>query len=302
MTDQKSNGEIIHQDLALDLYLRTLLDDEPFDSSDSVEVDNTDADADTKAPPGPEKTISMSELDSQADNALIKEIQNPITLIKEKPNTLTKSPGLKARVDLEDALQASLSDVSRLLEATELDIKPVNQLVIVPQAKKKVTVKLPESKVVRPLAVMPDWTRYEFQALFFKVDQLVLATPLTELSRTLKFDGETRSVPGQPSWFMGLLQEHEKNVGVLDTGQLIFGKVIGQQRNLLEQPFKSLLITKDGNWALACDELLNIGKLLPEQVRWRTYRKKRPWLIGTVIDGLAAVVDVNLLTPRRLSS
>ncbi|MBS3954917.1 MAG: chemotaxis protein CheW [Methylomicrobium sp.] len=149
---------------------------------------------------------------------------------------------------------------------------------------------------------MPDWTRYEFQALFFKVDQLVLATPLTELSRTLKFDGETRSVPGQPSWFIGLLQEHEKNVGVLDTGQLIFGKVIGQQRNLLEQPFKSLLITQDGNWALACDELLNIGKLLPEQVRWRTYRKQRPWLIGTVIDGLAAVVDVNLLTSRRLSS
>ena len=298
MTDQKSNGGIIHQDLALDLYLKTLLDDQPFDSSDAEEIDE----ADTKAPPVPEKTISKPAPDLPADKPLIKEIQNPTPLIQEKSNTVTKSPSLKARVDFEDAIQASLNDVSRLLEATELDIKPVNQLVIVPQAEKKVTVRQPEPKVVRPLAVMPDWTRYEFQALFFKVDQLVLATPLTELSRTLKFDGETRSVPGQPSWFIGLLQEHEKNVGVLDTGQLIFGKVIGQQRNLLEQPFKSLLITQDGNWALACDELLNIGELLPEQVRWRTYRKQRPWLIGTVIDGLAAVVDVNLLTPRRLSS
>jgi purine-binding chemotaxis protein CheW len=298
MTDQKSNGEIIHQDLALDLYLKTLLDDLPSDSSDAEQIDEAEA----KAPPVPEKTISKSAFDLQADKPLIKEIQNPIPLIKEESNPVTKSPSLKVRVDLEDAVQASFNDVSRLLEATELDIKPVNQLVVVPQAEKKVAVKQPEPKVVRPLAVMPDWTRYEFQALFFKVDQLVLATPLTELSRTLKFDGETRSVPGQPSWFIGLLQEHEKNVGVLDTGQLIFGKVIGQQRNLLEQPFKSLLITQDGNWALACDELLNIGKLLPEQVRWRTYRKQRPWLIGTVIDGLAAVVDVNLLTPRRLSS
>jgi purine-binding chemotaxis protein CheW len=298
MTDQKSNGEIIHQDLALDLYLKTLLDDLPSDSSDTEQIEEAEA----KAPPVPEKTISKSAFGLPADKPLIKEIQNPIPLIKEESNPVTKSPSLKVRVDLEDAVQASFNDVSRLLEATELDIKPVNQLVVVPQAEKKVAVKQPEPKVVRPLAVMPDWTRYEFQALFFKVDQLVLATPLTELSRTLKFDGETRSVPGQPSWFIGLLQEHEKNVGVLDTGQLIFGKVIGQQRNLLEQPFKSLLITQDGNWALACDELLNIGKLLPEQVRWRTYRKQRPWLIGTVIDGLAAVVDVNLLTPRRLSS
>lgn len=293
MANQKSDGEIIHQDLALDLYLKTLLDDSGLVTSDSEEG----GDADETAPPVSKNTALHSEPEAQADKRPKPEIPLPDRLKQNKnPPNLTKS------IDLDDAVPASLKDVSKLLETIELETRPVNQLVIVPNVQKKVTVKLPVPKVIRPLAVMPEWTGHEFQALFFKVDQLVLATPLTELSRTLRFDSETRSVPGQPSWFLGLLAGHEKNVGVLDTGQLILGKVIGQQRNLLEQPFKSLLITQDGNWALACDELLTIGKLLPEQVRWRTYRKQRPWLIGTVIDGLAAVIDVNLLTPRRMNS
>ena len=152
---------------------------------------------------------------------------------------------------------------------------------------------------VNPLSIMPDWSQHEFQALFFKVDKLILATPLTDLLRTIKIDGSPTPIPGQPSWFMGLLDTHDQRVGVLDTGQLIFGKNKGQQRDLEIQPFESILITHDGKWGLACDEILSIGKLEPEKVRWRTLRKKRPWLVGTVIEELTAVIDINQLVPHR---
>jgi len=155
------------------------------------------------------------------------------------------------------------------------------------------------TKPVRPLAVMPEWARSEFQALFFKVDKFILATPLTELLRTIEVDKKPTKIPGQPSWFMGLLDTHEQRIGVLDTGQLIFGKTIGQQRDLEKQPFQRILITHDGRWGLACDEILSIGKLEPDKVRWRTLRQKKPWLIGTVIDELTAVIDVNQLVPHR---
>ncbi len=157
------------------------------------------------------------------------------------------------------------------------------------------------TKVVNRLSVMPEWAQYEFQALFFKVDKIVLATPLTELLKTIKIEKPPTNIPGQPSWFMGLLDVRDRRIGVLDTGQLIYGKTKGQQRDLKQQPFKSILITCDGNWGLACDEILSIGKLQPDQVRWRTLRKKRPWLIGTVIEELTAVIDVNQLVPRRKS-
>ncbi|MGR9046712.1 MAG: chemotaxis protein CheW [Gammaproteobacteria bacterium] len=155
--------------------------------------------------------------------------------------------------------------------------------------------------VAKPLAVMPEWAHYEFQAIFFKVGKLILATPLTELSRTLKFDRESTKIPGQPSWFLGLLEDQNTKIGILDTNQLILGKSQGMKRDLIEQPFKSLLVTQDGKWALACDELLSIAKVMPEQVRWRTDRRSRSWLVGTVIEQLTAVIDVSQLTPRRKS-
>lgn len=152
---------------------------------------------------------------------------------------------------------------------------------------------------LHPLSVMPDWAQHEFQALFFKVEHLILATPLIDLSRTIKIDRKPGKIPGQPSWFMGLLDENDSRIGVLDTGQLIFGKLRGSQRDLEANPFKSILITQDKRWGLACDEILSIGKLKPDKVRWRTSRQKKPWLIGTVIEELTAIIDLQELVPHR---
>lgn len=175
-------------------------------------------------------------------------------------------------------------------------VKPVQKIVAQGTNNKK------QVKAVRPLSVMPSWTQNEFQALFFKVDKLILATPLTDLLRTIKFEKKPTSIPNQPSWFLGLLDTHEQRVGILDTGQLIYGKSRGEQRNLTKQPFQSILITHDGKWGLACDEVLTVAKLEPDKVRWRTLRSNKPWLIGTVIDELTAIVDVNFLVPRRKAS
>ena len=174
-------------------------------------------------------------------------------------------------------------------DAQLIEVDPVLQPVPVEQV----------APAEQALALMPEWAQNEFQALFFRVDNMILATPLVELLRTIKFDREATKIPRQPSWFIGLLEEQDKKVGVLDTGQLIFGKTLGSQRNLEERPFSRLLITRDGNWGLACDEVLSIGRLEPEKVRWRTHREKRPWLIGTVIEELTAIVDVNQLVPQR---
>ncbi len=223
--------QVVHQDIALDSYLSTLLDEIP-----SIEV-----------------------LD-QAEKIELKVVPEPVKQ--------TEPPKVKA--------------------------EPIKKVVV--QTKEKPQ-KIKE--VVKPLSVMPDWAQHEFQALFFRVGDLILATPLTELLRTIKLEQTPTIIPNQPSWFMGLLDTHEKRVGVLDTGQLVFGKTKGQERDLENDPFKSLLITGDGKWGLACDEVLSIGKLEPDKVRWRTLREKKAWLVGTVIEELTAIIDVNHLVPRR---
>jgi len=184
---------------------------------------------------------------------------------------------------------------------TKSKLEPVNRAEILP-VPDKLPMRLVQAEnpaTLKALSVMPEWAQYEFQALFFKVDQLILATPLIELSRTIKLERKPAKIPGQPSWFLGLLDEHDSRIGVLDTGQLILGKNRGSLRDLVEHPFQRILITQDRKWGLACDEILSIGKLKPEKIRWRTVRQRKPWLIGTVIDELAAVIDVKQLVPHR---
>lgn len=162
----------------------------------------------------------------------------------------------------------------------------------------QLAIKEPSLVKVNFLSVMPEWSRHEFTALFFKIDKLILAVPLIDLLRTIKTGTAPTKIPGQPSWFIGLLDTHDHRVGVLDTAQLIFGKTKKEQADK-NKTFKSILITHDGKWGLVCDEVLSIGKLEPEKVRWRTKRQKRPWLIGTVIEELTAIIDINQIVPHR---
>ncbi len=201
------------------------------------------------------------------------------TVVENKTKPITKKE--TAPVVAKDALPAEVIKQPKSTQSTE---KPE-------QTEQK----------LHPLSVMPEWSQQEFQALFFVVDKMTLAVPLTELLRTIEYNRKVCKIPEQPTWFLGLMDELDSRVGILDTGQLIFGKVHGIQRDLLEKPYQSILITADGRWGLACDGVLSIGKLTPDKVRWRTLRTKRPWLIGTVIDELIAVVDVKTLVPHRKS-
>lgn len=207
---------------------------------------------------------------------------------------------------LEEVPEALSTEQQPRIEVTTPADKPVLTAVQPVVVEQPVLQPVPDDLLVfekpaklHPLSVMPDWAQHEFQALFFKVDHLILATPLVDLSRTIKIDRKPGKIPGQPSWFMGLLDENDSRIGVLDTGQLIFGKLRGSQRDLEARPFKCILITQDKRWGLACDEILSIGKLKPDKVRWRTSRQKKPWLIGTVIEELTAIIDLQELVPHR---
>ncbi len=215
------------------------------------------------------------------------------TLLEEIPNEISDN-----QVDENKVIPETIKK-DELLVTKEKTAVSINKDQVVKQASNANNITINK---VNHLSVMPEWTQHEFQALFFKVDQLILAVPLTELLRTIKIEKDPTKIPGQPSWVLGLLDVLEQKIAVLDTGQLIFGKSKGEQRDLENQPFKSILITYDGMWGLACDEILSIGKLNPEKVRWRTLRQKKPWLLGTVIEELTTIIDVNQLVPKRKSA
>ncbi len=159
--------------------------------------------------------------------------------------------------------------------------------------------KAPTVSALQSLAVMPAYAQEEFPALFFKVGHLMLAAPLTDLSRTIRFDDNLTKIPQQPIWFMGLKEEQGVKLGVLNMAYLVQGKTRAGIRNYQKQPLENIILTEDGQWGFACDKVVSIAKVSPDKVRWRTNRKKKPWLVGTIIDELVVIVDLKQLLPSR---
>ena len=54
-----------------------------------------------------------------------------------------------------------------------------------------------------------------------------------------------------------------------------------------------IVCLQDTEWALGCSAIENAFRLQPDQVKWRTERSKRPWLAGTVVTHMCALVDVD---------
>ena len=135
----------------------------------------------------------------------------------------------------------------------------------------------------------PDWARDGFQALLFNVGSLRLAVPLVRLHGVLPWPEAIAAMPGQPSWSLGLMRHRDRNVRVVDTATLVGVPGDGGQRPVPS----NVLIVGDGEWALAADSISDVLHLEPGEVKWRSAQGRRPWLAGTLLERLCALMDTD---------
>ncbi|WP_114418737.1 chemotaxis protein CheW [Marinospirillum perlucidum] len=135
----------------------------------------------------------------------------------------------------------------------------------------------------------PVWAQERFECLLFKVKGLTLAVPLVELGGIIKIDREPTPLFGQPDWFLGMLRANDLNVCMVDTAQWVLPPALINQQ---QDPYKLIIRIHDSVWGLACNLVDRSISLNPDQVRWRTSLGKRPWLAGTVIEHMCALIDV----------
>lgn len=152
----------------------------------------------------------------------------------------------------------------------------------------------PELREAPAAATTPVWAQNDFQALLFSVGKLTLAVPLLTLHSVLDWPEEgVTPMPHQPSWCLGLMRYRERNARIVDTGKL----VIPPDRQALRsgEPAQHILIVGDGRWGLACDAIGSVVTLSEKGVRWRKGGRNRPWLAGTVLEHLCALLDTDAL-------
>ncbi|MDO6823619.1 chemotaxis protein CheW [Marinobacter sp. 1_MG-2023] len=145
----------------------------------------------------------------------------------------------------------------------------------------------PDSPVLRP-----EWSERPFECLIFTVAGLQLAVPLVLLGAIHRIEEGIRPIPGSPRWYMGIRSSTHQNLRVVDTAEWIMaGRVPANARD----NYQFVIRLDNSEWGLACDDVAQSFTLSPDDVRWRTARSKRPWLAGTVIEQMCALVDVSTM-------
>ncbi len=138
----------------------------------------------------------------------------------------------------------------------------------------------------------PDWGQERFECLLFSVAGLKLAVPLVSLGSIHKLDQDLTPLVGRASWFMGLYRSGDRNIRVVDTAKWVMPDRYHDQ---VKDGYKFIIRLGDSDWGMACDAVAEAIQLEPDQVKWRSERSKRPWLSGTVIDHMCALLDADML-------
>ena len=138
----------------------------------------------------------------------------------------------------------------------------------------------------------PQWAQKEFEALLFQVSGLTLAVPLIALGQIQPLTDELTPLFGQADWFMGLLPTPTGKVRTVNTAKFVMPERYDE--NFVKSA--KYVISLDGvPWGLAVDSVNQPIMLRPDDVKWRSERTKRPWLAGTVIEHMCALLDVEAL-------
>jgi purine-binding chemotaxis protein CheW len=139
----------------------------------------------------------------------------------------------------------------------------------------------------------PAWADEPFECLLFDVAGLTLAVPLVCLGSIYPLAGhELTPLFGQPDWFLGILPSQAGNLKVLDTARWIMPD---RYRDDFRQGLQYVISVQGYEWGLAVHQVSRSLRLDPKEIKWRTHRGQRPWLAGTVIEHMCALLDVSEL-------
>ncbi|KTB57051.1 chemotaxis protein CheW [Pseudomonas fluorescens] len=172
-------------------------------------------------------------------------------------------------------------------------VVPIAPVVIAPVVVEPVVeVHLPPSITPPPVTGddRPSWAAEPFECLLFDVAGLTLAVPLVCLGSIYSLEGqELTPLFGQPEWFLGILPSQAGNLKVLDTARWVMPD---RYRDDFRQGLQYVISVQGYEWGLAVHQVSRSLRLDPNEIKWRSHRGQRPWLAGTVIEHMCALLDV----------
>jgi len=176
---------------------------------------------------------------------------------------------------------------AEVVEQVVVEVEEVINEVVEPEI-----AQAPVVEAVKSKQLIPEWAEAPFQCLLFKVGDLSLAVPLVRLNGVIPWSDKVVETPNQTDWYLGVLMNHGHKVQVIDTAVMVLPPEHRQEMS--DDPadrLSHILLVDDQRWGLACDSIGDVVWLKNTDVKWRSNKTKRPWLLGTAIDHMCAVMD-----------
>ncbi|WP_339412093.1 CheW domain-containing protein [Pseudomonas sp. EA_35y_Pfl2_R5] len=248
--------------LALQSYLDGLLQDAASDLelTESITLDEFEA---AVLEEQVRDARTMPQVQAVAAKPVVELAPRPLVL----PTIEMPSPQIEVRVEPPQ----EVIETAVVIEVAQ----PVPQMLVVPEPL---------------LQGRPEWAQGPFECLLFDVAGLTLAVPLVCLGSIYPLEGqELTPLFGQPDWFLGILPCQAGNLKVLDTARWVMPD---RYRDDFREGLQYVISVQGYEWGLAVHQVSRSIRLDPNEVKWRSQRTQRPWLAGTVIEHMCALLDV----------
>jgi len=255
--------------LALQSYLDNLLQDATEELTPEIEVLPEVVEAEGALDEFQAAVLEEQARDARQPAAVAAPVATPIVV--KAPVTVIEAPA---------PVLAPVSTIAPLLQTL---VPPI------------VEVHLPPSNTPPPVETdgRPSWAAEPFECLLFDVAGLTLAVPLVCLGSIYSLAGhELTPLFGQPEWFLGILPSQAGNLKVLDTARWVMPD---RYRDDFRQGLQYVISVQGYEWGLAVHQVSRSLRLDPNEIKWRSQRGQRPWLAGTVIEHMCALLDVSEL-------
>lgn len=246
--------------LALQSYLDGLLQEAAVEFAESITLDEFEA---AVLEEQVRDARTMPQVQAVTAKPVVELAPRPLVL----PTIEMPAPEIEVRVEPpQEVVEAAV-----VVEA----VQPTPQVLVVPEP---------------VLQGRPEWAQGPFECLLFDVAGLTLAVPLVCLGSIYPLEGqELTPLFGQPDWFLGILPCQAGNLKVLDTARWVMPD---RYRDDFREGLQYVISVEGYEWGLAVHQVSRSIRLDPNEVKWRSQRTQRPWLAGTVIEHMCALLDV----------
>ncbi|WP_298941104.1 chemotaxis protein CheW [uncultured Psychromonas sp.] len=156
------------------------------------------------------------------------------------------------------------------------------------------TIKVQQAPEAETVSQDDEWENLivadQFQVLFFELNHITFAIPLTDLGGIYHLGDSLNFLMGKPSWFRGVMSHNERLYNIVDTSSWL---QLG--RNATDLNYTHFILLGDTAWGLSCEKLLGTENLSKDQIRWRDKKGSRPWLAGMVKQKMCALIHAKEL-------